>query len=61
MKIACYCRCVYNDGKSLHLQEEYMKSALQEAGVSEQDVVFTQNTAAASMRKGKNCAVSYVM
>ena len=40
MKIACYCRCAYNDGKSLHLQEEYMKSVLQEVGVSEQDVVF---------------------
>ena len=40
MRIACYCRCAYNDGKSLEIQKDGMKSVLQEAGVSEQEVVF---------------------
>ena len=40
MKTACYCRCAYDDGTSLEIQKEDMKSILQEAGVPEQDVVF---------------------
>lgn len=40
MRIACYCRCAYNDGKSLEIQKDGMKSVLQEAGVPEQEVVF---------------------
>lgn len=40
MKTACYCRCAYDDGISLEIQKEDMKSVLQEAGVEEQDIVF---------------------
>lgn len=40
MKTACYCRCAYDNGISLEIQKEDMKSILQETGVEEQDIVF---------------------
>lgn len=39
-KIACYCRCAYNDGISLLQQMQYMQNEMENRGVSKDAISF---------------------